>query len=279
MKRGLPVERKGGSQPVVLQCAAQITARFQMLTHSRQADQTADFHIIETDDRIELVDLTERIMELVRGMSIREGIVSLIGTVPDLDVVGTCSSLPELVESVERHGPDVVLTVADRFERPLGIATSGAFGVEDSAALSSGAFVQHALGGSLLLNASLETAQHRSEASGALTAPDYAVHSASFGIRHSLGAGTTVSADLRRDWSGNDSLSLHVPLTIDENGDIGRVTYTLPYDALVGRTAFSLRLDHQLGRQTTLRAGLTHERNGLGVSVTGLAAVLEFAID
>ena len=170
-------------------------------------------------------------------------------------------------------------TVADRFERPLGIAASGAFGVDDSAALSSGAFVQHALGGSLLLNASLETAHHRSEASGALTAPDYAVHSASFGIRHSLGAGTTVSADLRRDWSGNDSLSLHVPLTIDENGDIGRVTYTLPYDALVGRTAFTLRLDHQLGRRTTLRAGLTHERSGFGVSVTGLAAVLEFAID
>lgn len=33
--------------------------------------------VIETDERIELVDLTERIMELVRGMSIREGIVSL----------------------------------------------------------------------------------------------------------------------------------------------------------------------------------------------------------
>jgi secondary thiamine-phosphate synthase enzyme len=33
--------------------------------------------VIETDDRIELVDLTERIMELVRGVNVREGIVSL----------------------------------------------------------------------------------------------------------------------------------------------------------------------------------------------------------
>jgi len=33
--------------------------------------------VIETDDRVELVDLTERIMELVRNLSIREGIVSL----------------------------------------------------------------------------------------------------------------------------------------------------------------------------------------------------------
>src|SRR5690606_41092004 len=33
--------------------------------------------VIGTDERIELVDLTERIMELVRGLSIREGIVSL----------------------------------------------------------------------------------------------------------------------------------------------------------------------------------------------------------
>ena len=40
----------------------------------------------------------------------REGLVSLISTVPELEVVGTCASLPELLESVERHRPDVVLT-------------------------------------------------------------------------------------------------------------------------------------------------------------------------
>lgn len=33
--------------------------------------------VIETDERVDVVDLTERIMELVRGVSIREGIVSL----------------------------------------------------------------------------------------------------------------------------------------------------------------------------------------------------------
>jgi secondary thiamine-phosphate synthase enzyme len=33
--------------------------------------------VIETDERIDVVDLTERVMELVRGMKVREGIVSL----------------------------------------------------------------------------------------------------------------------------------------------------------------------------------------------------------
>jgi thiamine phosphate synthase YjbQ (UPF0047 family) len=33
--------------------------------------------VIETDERIDVVDLTERIMELVRGLNVREGIVSL----------------------------------------------------------------------------------------------------------------------------------------------------------------------------------------------------------
>lgn len=33
--------------------------------------------VIETDDRVDVVDLTERIMELVRGLNVREGIVSL----------------------------------------------------------------------------------------------------------------------------------------------------------------------------------------------------------
>jgi hypothetical protein len=68
-----------------------------------------------------------------------------------------------------------------------------------------------------------------------------------------------------------------VPLTISENGDIGRVTYALPYDDLVGRTAFTLRLDHALTKRVDLRAALTHERYGFGVSVTGIAALLEVA--
>jgi DNA-binding NarL/FixJ family response regulator len=44
------------------------------------------------------------------NLLVREGLVSLISTVPDLHVVATASSLPELLESVDRHGPDLVLT-------------------------------------------------------------------------------------------------------------------------------------------------------------------------
>ncbi|MCC6164049.1 MAG: YjbQ family protein [Acidobacteria bacterium] len=33
--------------------------------------------VIETDERVDVVDLTERIMELVRSLNVREGIVSL----------------------------------------------------------------------------------------------------------------------------------------------------------------------------------------------------------
>ncbi len=51
-----------------------------------------------------------RIIVAEDNLLVREGLVSLISTVPELDVVGTCASLPELLESVERHRPDVVLT-------------------------------------------------------------------------------------------------------------------------------------------------------------------------
>ena len=44
------------------------------------------------------------------NLLVREGLVSLISTVPDLNVVGTSSSLPELLEAIERHQPDLVLT-------------------------------------------------------------------------------------------------------------------------------------------------------------------------
>ena len=44
------------------------------------------------------------------NLLVREGLVSLLSTVPDLDVVATCASLPELIETVDRHDPDVLLT-------------------------------------------------------------------------------------------------------------------------------------------------------------------------
>ena len=167
------------------------------------------------------------------------------------------------------------LAIAGGFERPIGIATSGAFGVGDSAAVSSGTFVQHAVGSNTVLNASLEVARHSPEANGALSAPAYAVRSLNLGARTLLGRKTTLSAGLKHEWSGSEAVRLHVPLTINENGDIGRVTYTLPYDDLLGRTAFTLRLDHALTSQVDLRLGLTRERDGFGTSVTGIAAMLE----
>ena len=51
-----------------------------------------------------------RIVVAEDNLLVREGLVSLLSTVDELEVVGTCASLPELLESVERHAPDVVLT-------------------------------------------------------------------------------------------------------------------------------------------------------------------------
>ena len=169
----------------------------------------------------------------------------------------------------------VSLAVANDFERPVGIATGGAFGVADSAAVSSGIFVQQSVGASTVLKSAFEVAHHHAEANGVLSTPGYAVRAATFGARTLVGARTTLSADLKREWSGAEAARLHVPMTINENGDIGRVTYALPYDDLVGRTSLTLRLDHELTRQVALRAGFTHERYGFGASVTGVAAILE----
>ena len=165
--------------------------------------------------------------------------------------------------------------LAEHFERPIGMATGGAFGIDESAAISSGMFVEHALGPGTTVKSALEVAHHRSEASGTLSTPAYAMRSAMFGARTMLGPKTTLSADVKREWSGSEAARLHVPLTINENGDIGRVTYALAYDELVGRTSLTLRVDHELTKRIALRAGLTHERYGFGVSATGIAAIFE----
>jgi hypothetical protein len=171
----------------------------------------------------------------------------------------------------------LTLATADHFERPLGIVTSGAFAVAQSAAFSGGAFVRRELGASTVLDASLEMARHRPQADLALSAPAFDMRSANFGARTALGAKTIVSATLKRDWTSGGAAQLSVPLTIAENGDIGRVSYALPYDELVGRTAVTLRLDHQINRSVALRASVTRERYGFGTTLNGIAAVVEIA--
>jgi hypothetical protein len=94
-------------------------------------------------------------------------------------------------------------------------------------------------------------------------------------VRSMLGAKTALAAGVKREWTGGEAARLNVPLTINENGDIGTVTYALPYEDLVARTSLTLRLDHEVTRQVALRAAVTRERYGFGTSVTGFAAMLE----
>jgi hypothetical protein len=167
------------------------------------------------------------------------------------------------------------LAAAEDFERPIGLATSGAFESGESAAFSSGAFVQHALGSGSVVDASIELAHHAAESNAALTVPGYALRTAKLGARTMLGAKTMLSADVRREWAGSGAAQLNVPLTINEAGDIGRTSYALPYDDLVGRTTYTVRVDHQVSRQAELRAAVTRERYGFGTTITGVAALLE----
>ena len=128
-----------------------------------------------------------------------------------------------------------------------------------------------------MLDGSFELARHRPEADLALSAPAYDLRSANFGARTTLGGKTIVSATVKREWTSSDAARLTLPLTIAENGDIGRVSYALPYDDLVGRTAVTLRLDHEFSRRVALRASVTHERYGFGTTLSGVAAMLEIA--
>ena len=51
-----------------------------------------------------------RIVVAEDSLLVREGIVKLLGTQPDIDIVALCADLPELLAAVEEHLPDAVLT-------------------------------------------------------------------------------------------------------------------------------------------------------------------------
>jgi subtilisin family serine protease len=194
----------------------------------------------------------------------------------DASPLGSRSALGAVAQRGDRSTRyGLTLALAHDFERPIGMATSGAFEVGDSAAVSTGAFVQHAVSRSSTLEGSFEIAHHRSQAEQALSTPSFVMRTVSFGARTALAAGTSLSASLKREWTGGEAARLQVPLTIAESGALGRVAYALPYDELVGRTAVTLRLDHDFSKRVALRASATHERYGFGVSLSGVAAVLE----
>lgn len=194
----------------------------------------------------------------------------------DASPLGSRSALGAVAQRGDRttrYG--LTFALAHDFEHPIGMATSGAFEVGDSAALSTGAFVQHALSRFSSLEGSFEIAHHRSQADQALSTPSFVMRTVSFGARTALAAGTSLATSLKREWTGGEAARLQVPLTIAESGALGRVSYALPYDELVGRTAVTLRLDHDFSRRVALRASATHERYGFGLSLSGVAAVLE----
>jgi hypothetical protein len=181
----------------------------------------------------------------------------------DASPLGSRSALGAVAQRGDRSTRyGLTLALAHDFERPIGMATSGAF-------------VQHAVSRSSTLEGSFEIAHHRSQAEQALSTPSFVMRTVSFGARTALAAGTSLSASLKREWTGGEAARLQVPLTIAESGALGRVAYALPYDELVGRTAVTLRLDHDFSKRVALRASATHERYGFGVSLSGVAAVLE----
>jgi DNA-binding NarL/FixJ family response regulator len=51
-----------------------------------------------------------RILVAEDNLLVREGIIRLLSTAPDLDVVASCGDYDEAVAAVEKEGPDVVLT-------------------------------------------------------------------------------------------------------------------------------------------------------------------------
>jgi DNA-binding NarL/FixJ family response regulator len=54
--------------------------------------------------------MTVRLVVAEDNLLVREGIIRLLSTAPDLDVVASCEDYDGVVAAVEREDPDVVLT-------------------------------------------------------------------------------------------------------------------------------------------------------------------------
>lgn len=163
------------------------------------------------------------------------------------------------------------------FSQPLGIAsTGGAFKVAGTAADSVGVFAKMSFfGGQSGMKFSAEYSSFGVNANGLMSFNNGTYSVFGMNAHHFVSRRTLLSFGLRQERAIAGQMSIKLPSSIDESGNISYQNHTTSFGSLFNGNVASLDLHHRLSLTQRVRFGLMYESKPFGISNTGAAIYYE----
>jgi len=176
----------------------------------------------------------------------------------------------------ENFAYGMTYSTANSFAQPLGISSSGAFGLNNAQATSLGSFYTHSLfGGSTKMRMGAEMANFNTGSAGLVSfdSGKYAVFR--IGADHFLSKKTALSLAFKQEQALSGQLTTRLPSSIDQNGNIGYQSYSSGFSSLLNSQQLSFDVHHRLNKVSRVKGGLMYEQKPYGLSGAGAAVFYE----
>jgi len=179
----------------------------------------------------------------------------------------------------ENFSYGMTYSAANSFAQPLGISSSGAFGLNNAQASSLGSFYTHSLfGGSTKMRMGAEMANFNTGSAGLVSfdSGKYAVFR--IGADHFLNKKTALSVAFKQEQALSGQLTTRLPSSIDQNGNIGYQSYSSGFSSLLNSQQLSFDVHHRINKVSRVKGGLMYEQKPYGLSGAGAAVFYEYRL-
>jgi hypothetical protein len=179
----------------------------------------------------------------------------------------------------ENFSYGMTYSTANSFAQPLGISSSGAFGLYNAQASSLGSFYTHSLfGGSTKMRMGAEMANFNTGSAGLVSfdSGKYAVFR--IGADHFLNKKTALSVAFKQEQALSGQLTTRLPSSIDQNGNIGYQSYSSGFSSLLNSQQLSFDVHHRINKVSRVKSGLMYEQKPYGLSGAGAAIFYEYRL-
>jgi len=179
----------------------------------------------------------------------------------------------------ENFSYGMTYSTANSFAQPLGISSSGAFGLNNAQATSLGSFYTHSLfGGSTKMRMGAEMANFNTGSAGLVSfdSGKYAVFR--IGADHFLNKKTALSVAFKQEQALSGQLTTRLPSSIDQNGNIGYQSYSSGFSSLLNSQQLSFDVHHRINNVSRFKGGLMYEQKPYGLSGAGAAIFYEYRL-
>jgi subtilisin family serine protease len=179
----------------------------------------------------------------------------------------------------ENFSYGMTYSTANSFAQPLGISSSGAFGLNNAQASSLGSFYTHSLfGGSTKMRMGAEMANFNTGSAGLVSfdGGKYAVFR--IGADHFLNKKTALSVAFKQEQALSGQLTTRLPSSIDQNGNIGYQSYSSGFSSLLNSQQLSFDVHHRINKVSRVKSGFMYEQKPYGLSGAGAAVFYEYRL-